>query len=107
MSHTPAERIVLHHCVDEDGFVVTLHCTAYSDPEAYRVLVQAIREYRDAIRESATMDRKVAGSLYGLLGELENQASNLRQQPHPRLDARLIADALAECWELVQDVFWL
>ncbi len=109
MSYTPAERTIIHHCVDSGGFVVTLRVTATFDAQAYRELVKAIREYRDAIIGSATMDRRVAGSLNGLLEQLGDLCGMLSRDPEhrpPRLDPKVICDAHYECWMLVQEVFW-
>lgn len=106
MSYTPAERTILHHCTDEDGFVVTLRTMVHFDERAYRHPVRAVTEYRDAIKGSTSMDRRVAGSLNALVEQLGDLLCVLREDPHPRLDAQLIADAHAECWGLVQEVFW-
>ena len=67
MDKNKAVRTIIHQCDDEDGFLVQLRSWRSFQQDKYRELVSAIKAYRDAIANEATIERKVAGSLHTLV----------------------------------------
>ena len=63
MDKNKAVKTIIHQCDDEDGFLVQLRSWRSFQQDKYRELVSAIKAYRDAIANEATMERNVAGSL--------------------------------------------
>jgi hypothetical protein len=93
---------IVHLCDDEDGFLVPLRSLRRFDKTKYDRLVAAMRAYRDAIAGEDTIDRRVAYSLHSLVLMLGDMVTVF---PRSESDKRLIEGALAESWELVEEIF--
>ena len=102
MDKNKAVQTIIHQCDDEDGFLVQLRSWRRFQQDKYGELITAIKAYRDAIANEATIERKVAGSLHTLvmiLGDIQEIF------PRNETEQGQIKSALAECWELVQELF--
>lgn len=98
------EQTIIHHCTNKDGFLARLKVDRVFDEDAYCHLLAAMRGYREVIADSDVISRQVAGCLhflvYTLLLELDTFPAYVRE-------SRLVQDAHAECWELVQEILAL
>jgi hypothetical protein len=102
MSEEQAINTILHQCVDEDGFLVSLHVRREFRQEDYSELVAALKTYREIISDEEAINRKIAGVLYYLVVVLSNQVTAF---PRSEAEKQLINRALAECSEIVEDIF--
>jgi hypothetical protein len=102
MNKEEAIEAIIRLCDDEKGFLVQLRSLRTFHQDKYNELVTAIRVYLKAIAGDQTIDRRVASSLHSLERTLEYMATVF---PRNEEEQRLIENAVAECWELVEEVF--
>ena len=102
MDKNKAINTIIYQCDAEDGFLVQLRSWRSFQQDKYRELINAIKAYRDAIANQSTIERKVASSLHTLviiLGDIQEVF------PRNETESGQIESALAECWELVEELF--
>ena len=104
MSQQAIEQTIIHHCMSKEGFLAKLKVERVFDEDAYRDLLSAMRDCREAIRDSDMISRRVAGCLHFLVYTL---LLELDAFPDHQKEGQLVQDAHAECWELVQDILAL
>ena len=63
MDKNKAINTIIYQCDAEDGFLIQLRSWRRFQQDKYGELINAIKAYRDAIANEATIERKVAGSL--------------------------------------------
>ena len=102
MDKNKAINTIIHQCDDEDGFLVQLRSWRRFQQDKYRELINAIKAYRDGIANEPTIERNVAGSLHTLVTILGDMIEIF---PRNETERGQIESALAECWELVEEVF--
>ena len=102
MDRNKAVKTIIHQCDDEDGFLVQLRSWRRFQQDKYRELISAIKAYRDAIANEATIERNVAGSLHTLVMILGDMIEIF---PRNEQEQGQIESALAECWDLVEELF--
>jgi hypothetical protein len=102
MDKKEAIDTIIHLCDDEEGFLVQLRSQRAFQQDKYSKLVAALKVYRDTIADDQTMDRRVAGSLHNLMLTLGDMVTVF---PRNEEERELIENAVAECWELAEDIF--
>jgi len=102
MDKNKAIQTIIHQCNDENGFLIQLRSWRRFQQDKYGELIRAIKAYRDAIANEATIERNVAGSLHTLVTILGDMIEIF---PRNEQEQGRIESALAECWELVEELF--
>lgn len=109
MDKKKAIQTIIHQCNDEDGFLIQLRSWRRFQQDKYGELIRAMKAYRDAIANEATIERNVAGSLQILPSSGQALVTILGDMieifPRNEQEQGKIESALAECWELVEVLF--
>ncbi len=70
MSEDQLVQVVVEQCTDMDGFLVNLHSMNDFDVSKFRVLLNAMQQYADIVKDRDLVHKNVAGYLLALSQEI-------------------------------------
>jgi hypothetical protein len=103
MNRREAENIIKHECADANGFLVGLRSHRSFDENEFQTLLEALGSLKETIADQKLIDRAIAGCLAFLLLTLAEQLDSF---PRTEDERRLIHDAFARSYDLVESILY-
>ncbi len=103
MNRIEAENTIKYECTDANGFLVRLHSHRDFDESRFQTLLDALGSLKETIADQKLIDRAVAGCLAFLLLTLAEQLDSF---PRTENERRLIHDAFARSYDLVESILY-
>jgi hypothetical protein len=100
MENQNCTDVILYECLSIEGFLTKLRGREFAQLQ-FETLMDAIRQYREIVRDQEQIDRKVASCLYFLEVEL---ISALRYFPQKEEEEKRIQKAYIEISQLTIEV---